>query len=80
MKRLLIAMTLACVLASTALAGEMPGVTPKSVSDEVPTVGPTIPPVPNCGEMPGVDPASATTTEVSIMTNALLTILTLLGR
>jgi hypothetical protein len=32
MKRFLIAVTLACVLSGTALAGEMPGVSPAPVS------------------------------------------------
>ena len=41
MKRLLITITLACVLSSTALAGEMPGVTSGSVTGDVPTVGTT---------------------------------------
>ena len=82
MKRLLITITLACVLWSTALAGEMPGVNTGSVTDCVPTVGatatPTPPPPP--GEMPGVNPKDAITTQPSIATYVLLTVITLLGR
>lgn len=83
MKRLLIAFTLACVLTSTALAGEMPGVTTGSVSTDVPTLGTTTtttPPPPPPGEMPGVNPKDAITTEPSITTYVLLAFITLLGR
>lgn len=83
MKRLLIAITLACVLSSTALAGEMPGVNTGSVTDNVPTVGTTTtttPPPPPPGEMPGVNPKDATTTQPSITTYVLLAVITLLGR
>jgi len=85
MKRLLIAFTLACVLSSTALAGEMPGVG-SSVVGDMPTTGATStgetnsPPVP--GEMPGVGSATSSTsnTNPSLVTTVLLTIITLLGR
>ena len=79
MKRLLLAITLASVLSSTALAGEMPGVG-ASVTGDVPTVGSTstVPPVP--GEMPGVGAATPSETESSLVTTVLLTILTLIGR
>jgi hypothetical protein len=83
MKRLLIAITLACVLASTALAGEMPGVTSGSVSTDVPTVGSTTTtttPPPPPGEMPGVNPKDAITAQPSITTYVLLAVITLLGR
>jgi hypothetical protein len=85
MKRLLIALTLACVLSGTALAGEMPGVG-SSVVGDVPTTGATSgetqsPPVP--GEMPGVGSATSSTinTNPSLVTTVLLTIITtLIGR
>jgi hypothetical protein len=48
MKRLLMVLTLMCVFSATALAGEMPGVTPKSVTSDVPTAGSTFTP----GEVP----------------------------
>jgi hypothetical protein len=83
MKRLLIALTLACVLSGTALAGEMPTVG-SSVVGEMPTVGATstgetqTPPVP--GEMPGVGFATSSTTDTnaSLVTTVLLTIITTL--
>jgi hypothetical protein len=86
MKRLLIAIALACVLSGTALAGEMPGVPgPGSVVGEAPTVPSTspgetqTPPVP--GEVPGVPSASSNGMDESLVTTALLTLLTaLLGR
>ncbi len=84
MKRLLIALTLACVLSGTALAGEMPTVG-SSVVGEMPTVGATStgetnsPPVP--GEMPGVGSATSGTTDPSLVTAVLLTLITtLIGR
>ena len=86
MKRLLIALTLVCVLSSTALAGEMPGVG-SSVVGEMPTVGSAstsetrTTPVP--GEMPGVGSATSSTTNTtpSIVTTVLLTFInTLIGR
>jgi hypothetical protein len=48
MKRLLMVITLMCLFSATALAGEMPGVTPKSVTRDVPTTGSTYTP----GELP----------------------------
>lgn len=83
MKRLLIAITLACVLSSTALAGEMPGVNSGSVTSDVPTVGTTTtttPPPPPPGEMPGVNPKDAITTQPGIITYVLLAVITSLGR
>lgn len=80
MKRLLIALTLACVLSSTVLAGEMPGVNSGSVTGNCPPVGSTSPPPPPPGEMPGVNPKSDTTTSTTIGTAVLLAIITLLGR
>jgi hypothetical protein len=83
MKRMLIALTLACVLSGTALAGEMPGVG-SSVVGEMPTVESTgetsTPPVP--GEMPGVGSATSSTTNAdpSLVTTVLLTIITTLIR
>jgi hypothetical protein len=85
MKRLLIALALACVLSGTALAGDMPGVG-SSVVGDVPTTGATstgetsTPPVP--GDMPGVGSAtSSTNTNPSLVTTVLLTIITtLIGR
>lgn len=83
MKRMLIALTLACVLSSTALAGEMPGVNPGSAVGQ-PSAGSTstgetnTPPVP--GEMPGVGSATSEADD-SIVTTVLLTIITtLIGR
>jgi hypothetical protein len=85
MKRILIAITLACVLSSTALAGEMPGVNPGSVVGQVPTIGSTstgetnAPPVP--GEMPGIGSATSSGTDGGLVTTVLLTIVTtLVGR
>jgi hypothetical protein len=85
MKRMLIALTLACVLSGTALAGDMPGVNPGSSVGQVPTVGSTstgqanTPPAP--GDMPGVEPASYSGTDESLVTTVLLTLITtLLGR
>lgn len=83
MKRLLIALTLACVLSGSALAGEMPGVG-SSVVGELSTVGSTSTgdtgstPVP--GEMPGVGSATSSTanTNPSLVTAVLLTIVTTL--
>ncbi len=79
MKRTFIAITLACVLCGTALAGETPGV-PRSVVGELPTVPSTkTPPVP--GEKPGVRSASYRGNGESLITTALLTIIsTLIGR
>ena len=83
MKRLLIATTLACVLSSTALAGDMPGVNHSSVTGCVPTVGATgeasVVCAPVAGEMPGVNSASSNT-DLGLVTTALLTIINLLGR
>jgi hypothetical protein len=80
MKRLLLAFTLACVLSGTALAGEMPGVG-ASVTGEVPSVSsPTVPPPPAPGEMPGVGSTATSGTGSSLVTNVLLTIITLLVR
>ena len=81
MKRVLMAMTLACVLIGTALAGEIPGVNHSSVSGGVPTVsstpttGTTAP-----GEMPGVDSGTPTNTESSVIVTVLLSIISLIGR
>ena len=84
MKRLLIAMTLACVLTSTALAGDMPGVNHASALGDVPTVGSTgevsTTTAPVAGDMPGVDAASLNNTDLGLVTTAVLTIITLLGR
>lgn len=83
MKRLLIAVTLACVLSGTALAGEMPGVG-GSVREEIPATGststeqPAPPPVP--GDMPGVGSARSSETESSLVAIVLFTFLTLIGR
>lgn len=81
MKRMLIAITLACVISGTALAGDMPIVNRSAMGEmpivnrsavgEMPTVPGETPGVP--GEMPGVDE--------SLVTTALLTLITtLLGR
>lgn len=82
MKRLLIATTLACVLSSTALAGEMPGVNHASATGCVTTVGVTGETTTVCvsvaGEMPGVN--SASSSDLGLVTTALLTFITLLGR
>ena len=83
MKRLLITITLVCVLSTSALAGEMPGVTSGSVIGDVPTVGTTTtttPPPPPPGEMPGVSPKDAITAQPGITTYVLLAVITLLGR
>jgi hypothetical protein len=85
MKRMFIALTLACVLSGTALAGDMPGVNPGSAVGQAPTVGSTStgetnsPPVP--GDMPGVESATFSGTDESLVTTVLLTIITtLIGR
>lgn len=82
MKRLLIAITLAGVLSSTALAGEMPGVNSGSATGDVSTVSTTTTttPPPPPGEMPGVNPKDAITTQPGIGTYVLLAVITLLGR
>lgn len=82
MKRLLITITLTCVLSGTALAGDMPGVNQASATGQVQTVGTTggVTGVtaPVAGDMPGV--SAATTNEPGLLTTVLLTIITLLGR
>ena len=84
MKRLLIAMTLVCVLSATALAGDMPGVNHASVTGEVPTVGTTggVTGVTAgaTGDMPGVNAATSNEPDAGLVTTVLLTIITLLGR
>lgn len=86
MKRMLIALTLACVLSGTALAGEMPGVNPGSAVGQVPPVrststGETDDTPPVSGEMPGVESASYSGTEERLVRTVLLTLITtLLGR
>jgi hypothetical protein len=76
MKRMLIVLTLACVLSSTALAGEMPGVNPGSAVGSTSTGETNTPPVP--GEMPGVESASYSGTDESLVTTVLLTLITTL--
>lgn len=78
MKKLLITITLACVLSSTALAGEMPGVNSAPATADVSTT--TTPPPPAPGEMPGVNPKNAITTQPTLGTYVLLAVITLLGR
>ena len=71
MKRFLMAITLACVLSGTALAGEMP------------TVGPAPAPTGTAlaGDMPGVGPAPAPSgTQSSAAVTVLLTIISLVVR
>lgn len=82
MKRVLMAMTLACVLSGTALAGEMPGVNHSSVYGGVSTVGSTTPTTGTTapGEMPGVDSGNPTSTESSVIVTVLLSIISLIGR
>lgn len=84
MKRLLIAITLACVLSGTALAGDMPGVNSASAIGDVPTVGTTggVTEVtaPVAGDMPGVNAATSNEPDLGLVTTVLLTIITLLGR
>lgn len=84
MKRTLIAVTLACVISGTVLAGEMP-IVPGSALGDMPGVGSTppgetnTPPVP--GEMSGVPSASYSGTDEGLATTVLLTLITtLLGR
>lgn len=81
MKRLLMVLTLTCVFSATALAGEMPGVNPKSVTGDVPTIGSTFTPgdvstVPydTCGEM--ADVGSITDDGSSLVMTVLLTFIT----
>ena len=75
MKRMLIALTLACALSGTALAGDMPGVGSATVGST--STGETqTPPVP--GDMPGVGAATSSGTNTSLMTTVLLTIITTL--
>ncbi len=85
MKRMLISLTLACVLSTTALAGDMPGVNPGSAAVAVPNVGSTSTgqasnsPIP--GDMPGVGPLSCSGNDESLIPTVLLTIITtLIGR
>ena len=81
MKRALIAITLACFLSGTALAGEMPGVNHGSVSGDVPVVGSTAPTGTTApGEMPGVNPGTSSNTEPSVIVTVLLSIISLIGR
>lgn len=84
MRRMLIAVTLACVLSSTALAGEMPTV-PRSAVGQSSTVCSTAtgetntPPAP--GEMPGVGSAPCSQSDGSLVRIVLLTLITtLIGR
>lgn len=81
MKRVLMAITLACVLSGTALAGEMPGVNQSSVTGNVPTAGSTSTTGTTApGEMPGVNPGTSSSTEPSVLVTVLLTIISLIGR
>jgi hypothetical protein len=83
MKRLLIAITLACVLSGTALAGDMPGVNQATAPSQVPTVGTTggVTGVtaPAAGDMPGVNAATTNEPDLGLVTTVLLAII-LLGR
>jgi hypothetical protein len=83
MKRLLIAITLACVLSGTALAGDMPGVNQATAPGQVPTVGTTggVTGVtaPVAGDMPGVNGATTNEPDLGLVTTVLLAII-LLGR
>jgi len=83
---------LVAVLSVTALAGDMPGGGKSapgdmpgvggSIAGDMPTVGlageTSAPPVP--GEMPGGGSAISSTTDPSLVTTVLLTIITLIGR
>lgn len=81
MKRVLMAITLACVLSGTALAGEMPGVNHASVAGGVTTVGSTSTTETAApGEMPGVNPGASSETEPSVIVTVLLTFISLIGR
>jgi len=81
MKRVLMAITLACVFSGATLAGEMPGVNHGSVIGDVPTVGSTSTTETTApGEMPGVDAATSGETEPSLIVTVLYTIISLIGR
>jgi len=81
MKRVLMAITLACVLSGAALAGEMPGVNHGSVTGDVPTVGSTSTTETTApGEMPGVNSATSGETDSSVIVTVLFTIISLIGR
>jgi hypothetical protein len=77
MKRLLMVVTLVGVLSAPVMAGEMPGVNPKSVTGDVPTVGSTYVP----GQIPTVragdmaDVGSADESGSSLIMTVLLTII-----
>lgn len=77
MKRLLIAITLVCVLSGTALAGEMPGVNSRPLMEDVSRVESTST-LSVDGEMPGVN--SETSTESSLIVTMLLEIVYFIGR
>ena len=78
MKRMLIAVTLACVISGTALAGETPGV-PGSMLGSTSTGETSTPPIP--GDMPGIGSATASENNGGLATTLLLTIIaTLIGR
>lgn len=74
MKRMLIALMLACALSGTALAGDMPGVGSAAVG---PTSGQNSPP-PVPGDMPGVGAATSSGTNTNLVTTVLVTIITTL--
>lgn len=79
MKRLLMVITLVGILSAPVMAGEMPGVNPKSVTGDVPTVGSTYVP----GDIPAVPSprdgdmtvGSADETGSSLVMTVLLTII-----
>lgn len=77
MKRLLMAITLVCVLSGTVLAGDMPGVNSRPLMDDISSVAPTST-LPVAGEIPGV--ISETSTESSLIVTMLLEIVFLVAR
>ena len=75
MKRLLLAITLVCVLSGTALAGDIPGVdsTAPAPSSGQPSSGTAL-----AGDIPGVDSAAPSSdTQPSAVVDVLLTIINL---
>ena len=77
MKRLLIAITLVCVLSGTVLAGDMPGVNSRPLMEDISRVAPTTT-LSVAGEMPGEN--STTSTESSLIETMLLEIIYLVAR
>ncbi|MDQ1637764.1 MAG: hypothetical protein QOF62_1103 [Pyrinomonadaceae bacterium] len=77
MKRLLMAITLVCVLSASALAGDMPAVNPAPTSNGTQSSAA----VTLAGEMPTVGPApTSNRTQSSAIATVLLTIISIVAR